>query len=67
MSVGQALQNLDQGGGKWVSTGLSRLDLSLKGPSLVNLALQNNSPGGFPKGQVTEIYGPPGAGKTTLG
>ncbi|CAF9907977.1 MAG: hypothetical protein GOMPHAMPRED_006038 [Gomphillus americanus] len=67
ISASQALHNLDQSSGKWVTTGLSRLDLALKRSSVVTLPSQSNVSGGFPKGHITEIYGPPAAGKTAIG
>jgi hypothetical protein len=65
ISVSQALQKLNTPGAKWVSTGLPLLDKNLKGSSL-NFATQEPNIGGFVKGQITEIYGPPASGKTAL-
>lgn len=39
-----------------ISTGVGRLDK----------ALANSMPGGLLRGQVAEVYGPPGVGKTSL-
>lgn len=39
-----------------IRSGMERLDK----------ALANSSPGGLLRGQVTEVYGPPGVGKTSL-
>ncbi|KAK8218954.1 P-loop containing nucleoside triphosphate hydrolase protein [Phyllosticta capitalensis] len=63
----QALQALRSKAPRLLSTGLSQLDALLTARSL---GPQQNGPaqtGGLPRGQVTEIYGPPGAGKTAFG
>jgi hypothetical protein len=66
VSAAQALQDLKSSPTRYISTGLSLLDA----------LLQNREPvvtgngqlfGGLSRGRVTEIYGPPGVGKTTLG
>lgn len=46
---------------KPISTGIPQLDRAIRGP---NDPL--DSAGGVPRGSVTEVYGPPGSGKTTL-
>ena len=48
-----------------ISTGLAGLDELLQ-PNGSALGSQLSSPGGLIRGQVTEVYGPPGVGKTTL-
>ncbi|TVY43799.1 DNA repair protein [Lachnellula occidentalis] len=66
ISAAQALEDLKSSPTRCISTGLSLLDH----------ALQNREPqlpetepfyGGVSRGEVTEIYGPPGVGKTALG
>lgn len=65
VSAAQALQDLKTSPTRCISTGLSLLDC----------ALQNREPaftdaetlyGGVSRGKVTEVYGPPGVGKTAL-
>ncbi|KAK3687331.1 P-loop containing nucleoside triphosphate hydrolase protein [Podospora appendiculata] len=63
-----AARALEQFGGtelNFVPTGLDALDAAL-GSSLDGLVPPGGR-GGVQKGQVTEIWGPPGAGKTALG
>ncbi|KAJ5812416.1 hypothetical protein N7474_008717 [Penicillium riverlandense] len=43
-----------------ISTGLTRLDEAL------NDATDEKRPGGILRGQITEVFGPPGVGKTSL-
>ncbi|CZR62539.1 related to DNA repair protein rhp55 [Phialocephala subalpina] len=66
VSAAQALQDLKSSPTRCVSTGLP----------LLNCALQSREPvtsdaepfyGGVSRGKLTEIYGPPGVGKTALG
>ncbi|TVY55451.1 DNA repair protein rhp55 [Lachnellula cervina] len=66
ISAAQALEDLKSSPTRCISTGLSLLDH----------ALQNSEPqlpetepfyGGVSRGEVTEVYGPPGVGKTALG
>lgn len=68
VSAAQALQDLESSPTRCISTGLSLLDLALqnKDPLQVSTSVDHNH-GGIPRGKVTEIYGPPGVGKTTLG
>lgn len=63
MSAADALDELDGDTCTHVATGLPDLDRALAG----SLLGQPDSPGGIAKGQVTEVWGPPGVGKTTLG
>ena len=64
VSAAQALQDLKSSPTRFISTGISLLDA----------VLQNREPrsdgeplhGGVSRGKVTEIYGPPGVGKTAL-
>jgi RecA/RadA recombinase len=67
VTAADALDDLDGNPSKFVSTGHAELDTLLRD-------LSSNSPtdgdarnGGIPRGQVTEIWGPPGSGKTALG
>jgi RecA/RadA recombinase len=66
VSAAQALEDLKSPPTQCISTGVSLLDY----------ALQNREPqlpetepfyGGVSRGKVTEVYGPPGVGKTSLG
>ncbi|KAE9363090.1 P-loop containing nucleoside triphosphate hydrolase protein [Stipitochalara longipes BDJ] len=66
VSAAQALQNLKSSPTRCISTGLSLLDAFLQnreGGSSDVEALY----GGVSRGKVTEVYGPPGVGKTALG
>ena len=60
VSAAQALEDLNGDPSRHVSTGLQDLDRAL-------LAVADQSGGGVQRGQVTEIWGPPGVGKTALG
>ena len=64
-SASAALQNLVSGFPEHISTGLPHLDALLCGREVHSLD-QDSGKGGFAKGQVTEIYGPPGVGKTAV-
>jgi hypothetical protein len=66
VSAAQALEDLESSPTRCISTSLPLLDC----------ALQNREPqlqegesfyGGVSRGRVTEVYGPPGVGKTALG
>jgi hypothetical protein len=61
VSAAQALQDLEGDNSNFISTGLAALDESL------NPGLAGAGQGGIQKGHVTEIWGPPGVGKTALG
>ncbi|KAI8931290.1 hypothetical protein NX059_011633 [Plenodomus lindquistii] len=63
VSASQALHNLGARGARTVSTGLSQLDKVLSAPSLPG----HDAAGGYRRGKVTEIFGPSGLGKTSLG
>ncbi|KAI4124987.1 MAG: hypothetical protein LQ347_005524 [Umbilicaria vellea] len=65
VSASQALQNLTSSRSKAISTGLKRLDALLQGRE-PTLSSQDYLPGGLSRSQVTEIYGPPGVGKTVF-
>jgi hypothetical protein len=66
VSAAQALEDLKSSPTRCVSTGLPLLDYALQNREP---QLQDNEPffGGVSRGRVTEVYGPPGAGKTALG
>ncbi|TGO37470.1 hypothetical protein BHYA_0096g00090 [Botrytis hyacinthi] len=68
VSAAQALQDLESSPTHCIPTGLANLDLGLqsKDPLQASTSADQNH-GGIPRGKVTEIYGPPGVGKTTLG
>ncbi|KAK4240908.1 P-loop containing nucleoside triphosphate hydrolase protein [Achaetomium macrosporum] len=61
VSAAQALQDLESNESHFISTGLGALDASLRA------GLGGSDRGGIQKGHVTEIWGPPGAGKTAFG
>lgn len=62
----QALEELKADPAAHISTGLAALDCALLG--LDSEDSQNAAVhGGVKRGQVTEIWGPPGCGKTALG
>jgi RecA/RadA recombinase len=62
----QALEDLKADPAAHISTGLTALDCALLG--LDSEDSQNATVhGGVKRGQVTEIWGPPGCGKTALG
>ncbi|KAL2754422.1 hypothetical protein ACRALDRAFT_2043407 [Sodiomyces alcalophilus JCM 7366] len=65
VSAADALEDLDNNVSRYVSTGLEELDKALSSsapePPLAPGQL------GVPRGQVTEVWGPPGSGKTGLG
>ncbi|SPQ25214.1 b197b9cd-a334-45db-b0c3-e1fda643d47c [Thermothielavioides terrestris] len=61
VSAAQALEDLEGDDSNFISTGLAALDASLRS------GLDGSGPAGIRKGHVTEVWGPPGAGKTALG
>ncbi|KAL8756144.1 MAG: hypothetical protein Q9184_004586 [Pyrenodesmia sp. 2 TL-2023] len=63
ISASQALQDNADAPQKSISTGLPSLDCIISGGALSGTA-SSYPTGGLPCGQVTEVYGPPGAGKT---
>ena len=65
ISASAALQNLTSNDTEYISTGLSHLDALLQQREL-DLSSQARTIGGLTRGHVTEIYGPPGVGKSTL-
>jgi RecA/RadA recombinase len=66
VSAAQALQDLKSSPTRCVSTGLALLDTVLQN---MKPGISDGEPlyGGVSRGKVTEVYGPPGVGKTTLG
>ncbi|KEZ40477.1 hypothetical protein SAPIO_CDS8362 [Scedosporium apiospermum] len=74
VSAAQALEDLNDDPSQCVSTGLCKLDraLSATPESLRRLRTGDDNvhpaaPSGVHRGQVTEIWGPPGVGKTAMG
>ncbi|KAF2235656.1 P-loop containing nucleoside triphosphate hydrolase protein [Viridothelium virens] len=65
ISASQALESLKVQRPQAVSTGLSQLDELLQGRD-VDHKSEHGTTGGLARGKVTEIYGPPGVGKTTV-
>jgi RecA/RadA recombinase len=63
ISASQALHSLKARGARTVSTGISQLNTLLSPPSLPG----HHVSGGYMRGKVTEIFGPPGVGKTSFG
>lgn len=67
ISAAQALRNLDSTERRCISTGLELLDQAIQ-----NRDSNQRQPdhvrqkGGISRGKVTEIFGPPAAGKTTM-
>ncbi|KAJ9629827.1 hypothetical protein H2203_002208 [Taxawa tesnikishii (nom. ined.)] len=64
VSASDALKSLQANGPRTVATGLGSLDslLSNKGDVL----LSTTHAGGLERGKITEVWGPPGAGKTAF-
>ncbi|KAK3353581.1 P-loop containing nucleoside triphosphate hydrolase protein [Lasiosphaeria hispida] len=61
VSAAQALEEFQSSHTNFIPTGLGALDASL------GSSLNGQGEGGIQKGHVTEIWGPPGSGKTTFG
>lgn len=66
VSAAQALQDLRTSPTRCISTGLSLLDCMLQNREPA-FADAESLPGGVSRGMMTEIYGPPGVGKTAIG
>ena len=66
VSAAQALQDLRTSPVRCISTGLSLLDCMLQNREAA-FSDAESLPGGVSRGKVTEIYGPPGVGKTAIG
>ena len=68
VSAAQALQDLKSAPSRCISTGLELLDRVLQRRELgVSDSDEEAFHGGISRGKVTEVYGPPGVGKTALG
>ncbi|KHN98069.1 Circadian clock protein KaiC/DNA repair protein RadA [Metarhizium album ARSEF 1941] len=65
VQASQALDELPDDGGLYLSTGLQGLDQALLPPS-PSRPPSSASVGGIKRGQVTEVWGAPGTGKTAL-
>lgn len=65
LSASQALQDLESTPRRPISTGLASLDSVLQGRGH-DASSQDAIPGGISRGEVTEVYGPPGVGKTAI-
>ena len=65
VSAAQALQELKSSPTRCISTGLQLLDAVVQNREV----LADGEPlhGGVSRGKVTEIWGPPGVGKTAFG
>ena len=66
MSAAEALQNLNSSSRHPISTGLKSLDALLQGQDSIETAPEDGTAGGFTRGQVAEIWGPAGVGKTAF-
>ncbi|MCJ1414968.1 hypothetical protein MMC32_001298 [Xylographa parallela] len=65
VSASEALRSLSTSCSSAVSTGLPQLDQILQGKDPQGLS-EDLFTGGLARGQITEVYGPPGVGKTTF-
>ncbi|TQN73012.1 DNA repair protein rhp55 [Colletotrichum shisoi] len=65
VSAAEALEDLDDDVARHISTGIDRLDEALAFPG--PLQESGTARKGLQRGQVSEIWGPPGSGKTALG
>lgn len=66
MSAAEALDDLDDDPSRCVSTGLPELDAALAAGT-GDPEDRGGGAAGVWRGQVTEIWGPPGVGKTAMG
>lgn len=66
VQASQALNELQDDSSHCLSTGLGELDRALLPSSLSESHSSSTTDGGVKRGQVTEIWGPPGTGKTAL-
>jgi RecA/RadA recombinase len=64
ISAAQALRDLNDPAARWISTGLRELDAALRNRDVAD---GEGGGGGVKRGQVTEVFGPPGVGKTGFG
>lgn len=67
VSAAQALEDLGANVSRFVSTNLPDLDKALAASAASSSPDEEASPGGIQKGHLTEIWGPPGVGKTAFG
>jgi len=67
ISAADALAKLKNSATRCISTGLRDLDAVLQNRTVESVTADEAFRGGISRGRVTEIYGPPGVGKTTLG
>lgn len=66
VQASQALNELQDDSSHCLSTGLEELDKALFPSSYSESHSSSTTDGGIKRGQVTEIWGPPGTGKTAL-
>lgn len=67
VSASAALDELAGDASANIPSGLTGLDKALAANSPARVQADDSHPGGVTRGQVTELWGPPGAGKTALG
>lgn len=67
VSAAQALDDLDANVSRFVSTNLPDLDKALAASAASSSTGEEANAGGIHKGHLTEIWGPPGVGKTAFG
>ncbi|KAH8804947.1 P-loop containing nucleoside triphosphate hydrolase protein [Xylogone sp. PMI_703] len=71
VSAAQALEELNSSSKRWISTGLLSLDYVLQGKDIPlpedSTPEDGSTFGGVSRGKVTEVFGPPGVGKTAFG
>jgi len=65
-SAAEALQTVTSSTYKPISVSLPTLDALLQGQKPAPKGAEDALPGGLSRGQITEVYGPPGVGKTTF-
>lgn len=66
-SAAQASNDLNTSATQYVSTGLRSLDYLLRNRDPMTVSGSDTSHGGVPRGKVSEVWGPSGVGKTSLG
>lgn len=67
VAASQALQDLEDESSTYIPTGLDKLDKTLLGFEATGPDPNSPRRGGLKRRQVTEVWGPPGSGKTALG
>ncbi|KAI1253404.1 hypothetical protein MGN70_005612 [Eutypa lata] len=67
VSAAQALEEISTDPRRFISTGIRALDKALVSVQNDDVNASSSGLGGFQRGQVAEIWGPPGSGKTALG